>query len=564
MISAESKELLQDFEKRMRFVNLIKYWLQRSKPTEIRELLHNDDDKTDNLILMVMVFIMDSTLRYGERCTKQDITAFLRELADVYDYEPESAKILADYIITDVLQSNGKVRSFDTFYNSDEQFRDQRSLILLEQQSGSYVLTNEAYEFLFRTKEIDSELDFSVNRFKLQEFIKRGNYGKALRESRELVSRVRNLKTRMDDFMLRCRTNISEVSIDEYEEIVTQVKDSFEDENKQLSDIRTLVSAKLQAIADAQINTDENIGQTEQEIREILENIDTVISEQSRVFNQKFSLSELYADLLDDSFSYLQAGRFDLEQELLLPLQKMQLQDTRNVGKLFAPLYRPIFSHMFGIDLFYSRQNAIREGNRDDGIDIISDDNAETAADIRNKRYVEIIRELLTFADKNSIFCFSDYLAVVPKEQVQEQIREKSLPDVMLKLYGLGEIDIAGWRAEQHDIIVPVGEFDLSYCLSELPIELVQMQTILIQKLDEVITLSDETGNSIKINKYFPHSQFTFSHNPINKSNRNFFYFISFINTSNDNFHLECISSIFNVFYQILKYIFFKKSITSS
>ena len=500
MISAESKELLQDFEKRMRFVNLIKYWLQRSKPREISELLHNDDDKTDNLILMVMVFIMDSTLRYGERCTKQDVTAFLRELADVYDYDPESAKMLTDHIITDVLHSNGKVRSFDTFYNSDEQFRDQRSLILLEQQSGSYVLTNEAYEFLFRTKEIDSELDFSVNRFKLQEFIKRGNYGKALRESRELVSRVRNLKTRMDDFMLRCRTNISEVSIDEYEEIVSQIKDSFEDENKQLSDIRTLVSAKLQAIADAQINTDENIGQTEQEIREILENIDTVISEQSRVFNQKFSLSELYADLLDDSFSYLQAGRFDLEQELLLPMQKMHLQDTRNVGKLFAPLYRPIFSHMFGIDLFYSRQNAIREGTRDDGIDIVSGENAETAADIRNKRYVEIIRGLLTFADKNSIFCFSDHIAAVPKEQVQEQLRERSLPDVMLKLYGMGEIDVAGWRAEQHDIIVPVGEFDLSYCLSELPEELIQMQTILIQKLDEVITLLDAEGGSIKMN----------------------------------------------------------------
>ncbi len=502
MISAESKELLQDFEKRMRFVNLIKYWLQRSKPTEIRELLHNDDDKTDNLILMVMVYIMDSTLRYGERCTKQDITAFLRELADVYDYEPESAKMLTDYIITDVLQSNGKVRSFDTFYNSDEQFREQRSLILLEQQSGSYVLTNEAYEFLFRTKEIDSELDFSVNRFKLQEFIKRGNYGKALRESRELVSRVRNLKTRMDDFMLRCRTNISEVSIDEYEEIVSQVKDSFEDENKQLSDIRTLVSAKLQAIADAQINTDENIGQTEQEIREILENIDTVISEQGRVFNQKFSLSELYADLLDDSFSYLQAGRFDLEQELLLPLQKMQLQDSKNVGKLFAPLYRPIFPHMFGIDFFYSRQNAIWESNRDDGIDIISDDNAETAADIRNKRYVEIIRGLLTFADKNSIFCFSDYLASVPKEQVQEQMQEKSLPDVMLKLYGIGEIDVAGWRSEQQNIIVPVGEFDLSYCLSELPEELIQMQTILIQKLDEAITLLDAEGGSIRMNDF--------------------------------------------------------------
>lgn len=502
MISAESKEFIQDFEKRMRFVNLIKYWLQRSKPTEIRELLHNDDDKTDNLILMVMVFIMDSTLRYGERCTKQDITAFLRELADVYDYEPDSAKLLADYIVTDVLQSGGKIRLFDTFHSAEEKFKEQSSLILIEQQSGSYVLTNEAYEFLFRTKEIDSELDFSVNRFKLQEFIKRGNYSKALRESRELVSRVRNLKTRMDDFMLRCRTNISEVSIDEYEEIVTQVKDSFEDENKQLSDIRTLVSAKLQALADAQFNTNENIGQTEQEIREILENIDTVISEQSRVFNQKFSLSELYADLLDDSFSYLQAGRFDIEQELLLPLQKMKLENSRNIGKLFAPLYRPSFPHLFGIDLFYSRQNAIRENSKDDGIDIVSEDNAETAADIRNRRYVEIIRGLMSFADKNAEFRFSDYLGSVSKEKLQEQLQEKSLPDVMLKLYGMGVIDVTGWRSEQQDIIEPVGEFDLSYCLSELPEELVQMQTILIHKLDNVITLSDDEVKRIIINDF--------------------------------------------------------------
>lgn len=502
MISAESKELLQDFEKRMQFVNLIKYWLQRSKPTEIRELLHNDDDKTDNLILMVMVFIMDSTLRYGERCTKKEITAFLRELADVYEYEPEAASMLADYIVTDVLQSDGKIRLFDTFNTDEEIFREKSSLILIEQQSGSYVLTNEAYEFLFRTKEIDNELDFSVNRFKLQEFIKRGNYSKALRESRELVSRVRNLKTRMDDFMLRCRTNISEVSIDEYEEIVTQVKDSFEDENKQLSEIRTLVSAKLQAIVDAEIRNDDNISMTEHDIREILENIDTVISEQSRVFNQKFTLSDLYSFLLDDSFSYLQAGRFDFEQELIQPMQKIQLQDSKNVGKLFTPLYRPIFPHMFGLDFFYRRQNTIRENIRDDEIDIVSAENVETEADVRNKRYVDIINGLFSYAENKSVFFFSDYFNSLSEERLQEQLKEKSLPDVMLKLYGYGEIDMADWRSKEQDIIVPVGEFDLSYCLSELPKELVQMNTILIHRLDEEVTLSNGADDSIRMNNF--------------------------------------------------------------
>ena len=186
----------------------------------------------------------------------------------------------------------------------------------------------------------------------------------------------------------------------------------------------------------------------------------------------------------------------------MLPLQKMQLFDTRSVGRLFTPLYRPSFPHLFGLDFFYSRQNAIREGNRDDGIDIVSDDNAETAADIRNKRYVDIISGLLSYTENKPVFCFSEYLASVSKEQLQEQMQEKSLPDVMLKLYGIGEIDVAGWRSEQQNIIVPVGEFDLSYCLSELPKEFVQMESILIHKLDEVITLLDSAGGSIKMNDF--------------------------------------------------------------
>lgn len=488
MISPESQELLQDFEKRMRFVNLIKYWIQRSKPAEIRELLHNDDDKADNLILMVLVFIMDSTLRYGERCTKQDITAFLRELSDIYGYPPKAVEQLSEYIVTDVLQSGGKIRLFDTFQSHEKQFREQSSLILIEQQNGSYVLTNEAYEFLFRTKEIDSELDFSVNRFKLQEFIRRGNYSKALRESRELVSRVRNLKTRMDDFMLRCRTNISEVSVDEYEEIVTQIKNSFEDESKQLSDIRTLVAAKLQAIADTAMQDKSNIGQTEREIREILDNIDTVISEQSRVYNQKFSLSELYAQLLDDSFSYLHSGYFDFEQEILMPLRKLSADDAQNISKLFQPLYKPVFPHLFSIDFFYRRQNPIREIVGDDGVDIGGEENIETAANIRNKRYVEIIRSLLLYANSCPVFRFNEYLKTLSEEELTLQLQENALPDVMLKLYAIGEIDVTTWREGQHDIIVPVGEFDLSYCLSELPKELVRMQKILIYKIENMIT----------------------------------------------------------------------------
>jgi hypothetical protein len=86
--------------------------------------------------------------------------------------------------------------------------------------------------------------------------------------------------------------------------------------------------------------------------------------------------------------------------------------------------------------------------------------------------------------------------------ELQEQLQEASLPNVILKLYRLGEIDVAGWRCEMQDIIVPVGEFDLSYCLSEMPEKLVQLQAIEIHKLDDVITLSDGAEVSIKMNDF--------------------------------------------------------------
>ncbi len=500
MLSAETRELLQDFEKRMRFVNLVKYWLDRPKPQKIRDILRDNDDRTDNLILMVLVFIMDSTLRYGERCTKSDITGFLREVSGLYGYSSEAAETLADHIVTDVLQSGGKIREFDTYQSGDGAFRRQTSLVLIEQQNGSYVLTNEAYEFLFRTKEIDSELDFSVSRFKLQEFIRRGNYSKALRESRELVSRMRNLKTRMDDFMLRCRTNISEISVDEYEEIITQVRDSFEDESKQMSEIRTLTAAKLQAIADAAVHESESIGQTEREIREILENIDTVIREQSRVYNRKFTLSGLYSQLLDDSFSYLRAGHFDIEQEILAPMRQMHLGSVRGSGKLFKPLYKPEFRHLFGLDFFYKRQNAIRAEQADSGIDISDAESAENTAEERNSRYVAIIRSLLGYAAAHISFRFGEYADSLPPETLADLMRENLLTNVMLKLYAFGEIDIAAWREEHNSIIVPVGEFDLAYCLSEIPDELIQMQSIIIGRTDSILTFDTIDGRRITMN----------------------------------------------------------------
>ena len=89
MLSNETKELLEGFEKRMKFVNVIKYIKKHGFTDEIKDFFPDDQDMMDNLVIAVLVFIMDSTLRYGEKCSKKDISRFLREMSEVYGYPAE-------------------------------------------------------------------------------------------------------------------------------------------------------------------------------------------------------------------------------------------------------------------------------------------------------------------------------------------------------------------------------------------------------------------------------------------------------------------------------------------
>lgn len=504
MLSPETKELLEGFEKRMRFVNIVKYIRKHSFTDEIKEFFPNDQDVMDNLIMAVLVFIMDSTLRYGERCTKSDISRFLCEVSEVYGYPPEKSDRLADYIVTDILRNSGKLVEFNTYMSGSEKFAPQSTIMLLD-NNGSYNLTDEVYEFLFRTKEIDSELDFSVTRFKLNEFIKRGNYSKALRESRELVSRVRNLKTRMDDFILRCKMNVSNVSVDEYEEIIKQVKTVFDDESRQINDIRDVVSTKLQTIIDS-INSGahiENAESTEKEIGEILDNIQIVIDEQTRIYNKKFSLTECYAELLDEDFSYALSGRFDFEKTILEPMRKMENEEIFSSSQLLAPLFRPVLPRHFSIENFYMRQKKLSDEESISYIDLTgAEDKSEADEEIRNSRYIAIIRSLFEyFSDKDTAF-FSEYVTSLTNEQKAALTCNNALPDVMMKLYAMENLDIAGWKDSEKNIIIPSGEFDLSYCLSELPESILNMSEIKIARLDDIFEFTIDDQMRIFINDF--------------------------------------------------------------
>ena len=55
---------------------------------------------------------------------------------------------------------------------------------------------------------------------------------------------------------------------------------------------------------------------------------------------------------------------------------------------------------------------------------------------------------------------------------------------MLLTLFSMQELDIEGWKNEEHFTVVPNGEFELSWCLEEIPQEHLQVRKIRFTKLE--------------------------------------------------------------------------------
>ena len=212
MTKNEVSELLSDFEQRMKFFYIVNSLRVGSCPDEIAAKFQGAQglDVLNNLSMMVVLFIEEKTLSEDERCTLSDVADFL-QAADTLlpeEYQGFPPDRMAAFLVVNILQKSGKRILYPVYDSTAGAFRT-GTLRLLNEEKGAYTLTDEVFDFLFRSKEIESELDYSVTRFKMQEYMKRRNFSEALGQSRDLVQQIRNMKRNLSDFLIRCRENIA-------------------------------------------------------------------------------------------------------------------------------------------------------------------------------------------------------------------------------------------------------------------------------------------------------------------------------------------------------------------
>jgi hypothetical protein len=87
-------------------------------------------------------------------------------------------------------------------------------------------------------------------------------------------------------------------------------------------------------------------------------------------------------------------------------------------------------------------------------------------------------------------FTISGFIDSLRVAELKEYSAENALPNVLLSLFAMQELDIEEWKNGERFTVIPNGEFELAWCLEEIPEEYLRIKRIRFTKTDSSFSFS--------------------------------------------------------------------------
>lgn len=482
-------EYLRNFARRMKHIGRYALLIGNSGQKAIwKNYGFTEEAQQLTMVIAAMLFVMEKSLRY-ENCTLDDITVYLDDLNTQYFHKPmsyEDCRQLGDFIINTVLCNDGIPMYYQAY--DFETMAEQKlhisyisnKVVYLENEvrRTSYELTDEGYDFLLGTLEIEDNMKLTIQEMVFQLHMEKQSYDKALDDIRQMFARMRGQVQKIQDAMRRIRRNALSYNVEDYETIMQGDLDTIAEIRQKLQGYRQTVRKRIAEIDQLRETGQEieNVAKLD-DLQEIDRYLKLALEEYQKIMHNHYDLKFLYREELENMAAMSLVQRYSLRTEIFDKV----MQNPQALEKLDY-LLRPLFNQPPGkqFDLWLAlvpqrRRVANEEEASTETLDF--DEEAwlreqEAKRQAKNQRYEASLRCILQAANPTGHITLREIQQLIEKGDLplHELIPNISVfKEIMIELIRQNILEIAKLRQEQASFLQDENDsFSLSRCILKL------------------------------------------------------------------------------------------------
>lgn len=483
-------DFLKHFPKRMKNVGLYAILVQNSSQKAIwRQYGFLKIDEQLNMIFAVMLYIMEQSLK-EENCTMDDIGAYI-DTINVQHFEKnmtyEDCRKLGDFIVNVVLSNEGKVMHFDGFDFESNAYHIMHisyvanRIVYVDQElrRTSYYLTDDGYNLLLGTLEIENNMKLTIHEMIFQMHLEKQSYDKAVDEIKNVFNLLRIQLQKIQEAMGKIRRNALNYSVKDYEEILLENLETISDTKQKFQNYREMVKSRARELEETNINVKRLSPKDEEKLnhlKEIERYLNRAIDEHQKILNSHFDLKALYTKELEQLSQLSLIKRFSFRTEFYDKV----LEDAsalENLDYFLRPLFCQDIDKIYNLNKAFQLQKPVRKREEQDSEEVLDfDEDAwqkeqEELRQMKMKKYEDCLSCILQYASENGEISLQE----IQEKTENHADRERLIPcveifkEIMVELIRNREIDIEALLKERSAFIQDrPGEFQLNDMILQL------------------------------------------------------------------------------------------------
>lgn len=463
-------EFLRQFPRRMKHVGMYALLIENSiQKTTWKQYGFVKADEQINLLFAVLLYIMEQSLK-EEVCTMDDIGACIDNMNGQHfkkNLTYDECRQLGDFIVNVVLSNEGKAMYFDGFDFEQNAYHIMHvsyvanKIVYVDQElrRTSYYLTDDGYNLLLSTLEIENNMKLTVHEMIFQMHLEKQSYDKAVDEIKNIFNMLRIQLQKIQEAMGRIRRNALNYSVKDYEEILLENLDAISDTKRKFQDYREMVKGRARELEEENINV-RRLSKKEEEklahLREIERYLNRTIDEHQRILNSHFDLKEVYTKELEALSQMSLIKRFSLRTELYDKL----LSRPEALGDLdyfLRPLFNRDIEKSYNINKALELQRPVRKKEETDFAEELDFDGEEWQKEQERRRREKLGRYEACLGYLLEQACEKGEISLGELEKKGRT--ERLIPNVevfkeiMVELIKCQRVDIAALKKERSEFI---------------------------------------------------------------------------------------------------------------